>query len=163
MILLHTASAILAILSGLAILMLRKGTTKHRRIGKVYVTSIVAMCFLSWFIRKINDGAFSIFHLISIQTLLFVTAGLAFLRLRASTRHWYVWRLRFMLYSYVTLVVTGITQAFEYLPFTSDLANAVVFIQVPAVLGWFLIEFRGVPEWRTQIGTHPDISVKASR
>jgi hypothetical protein len=61
--------------------------------------SIVSMSILSWFIREINDGAFSIFHLISIQTLLFIAAGLAFLFLRRSIRHWYVWHLRFMLYS----------------------------------------------------------------
>ncbi len=121
------------------------------------------MSILSWFIREINDGAFSIFHLISIQTLLFIAAGLAFLFLRRSIRHWYVWHLRFMLYSYVTLIVTGIAQAFEYLPFTNDVVTAVVFLQIPAVVGWFLIEFRGIPRWRAQFGSHPDLSLKASR
>lgn len=163
MTLMHTAAAILAILSGLAILMLRKGTARHRLIGKVYVASIVSMSILSWFIREINDGAFSIFHLISIQTLLLVAAGLACLRWRASLAQWYVWHLRFMLYSYVTLIVTGIAQAFEYLPFTSDVVNAVVFLQIPAVVGWRLIEFRGIPRWRAQFGSHPDITLKDSR
>jgi hypothetical protein len=125
--------------------------------------SIVSMSILSWFIREINDGAFSIFHLISIQTLLFIAVGLAFLFLGRPIRHWYVWHLRFMLYSYVTLIVTGIAQALEYLPFTSDVVNAVVFLQIPAVVGWFLIEFRGTPRWRAQFGSHPDLTSKVSR
>ena len=90
MIMLHTTAAILAILSGLVILPLRKGTTAHRMIGRVYMFSIVSMCVLSFFIREINNGGFSIFHLITIQTLVFAAAGLVFLFLCSSVEYWYV-------------------------------------------------------------------------
>lgn len=148
MIVAHTATAVIAILCGLLIVLLRKGSSTHRTIGRVYTVSILAMVILSVPIRQVNDGAFSIFHLISIQTAILVAAGLSMLVLRARIRQWYVWHARFMLYSYVTLLVTGIAQAFEYLPFTSDVLNAIMFIQVPAIAGWVLIEFVGMPRWR---------------
>ncbi|CAN5628743.1 hypothetical protein BH24ACT22_BH24ACT22_13860 [soil metagenome] len=152
MVIIHTGAAIFAILCGILVLILEKGTSTHKMIGKIYATAILTLCVFSIFIQEINGG-FSIFHLISIQTTVFVIAGLCALLLRNKLEHWYVWHLRFMLYSYVTLVVTGIAQAFEYLPFESGLLNAVVFIQAPAFVGWALIEFRGVPRWRGQFGS----------
>ncbi len=107
------------------------------------------LCASSAFINEINGG-FSFFHLITVQTVALVTAGLVALALRNRLTHWYAWHLRFMLYSYVTLIVTGIARAFEYLPFESDVVNAVVFVQAPALAGWALIEFRGVPRWRNR-------------
>lgn len=157
MIVLHTGFAIGAIFCGLFVLSLEKGTATHRMIGKIYVAAIVALCVLSFFIREI-DGGLSIFHLISVQTLVFVVAGLIPLFLRNRLEHWYVWHLRFMLYSYVTLIVTGIAQGFEYLPFENGLLNAIIFIQAPAFIGWTLIEFRGVPRWRKQFGSLPTIT-----
>ena len=154
MIFFHTGAAILAILCGLLVLLLEKGTATHKMIGKIYATVILALCTFSVFIHEINGG-FSIFHLISIQATVFVVAGLVPLFLRDRLEYWYVWHLRFMLYSYVTLVVTGVAQAFEYLPLESDLLNAVVFLQAPALIGWALIEFRGVPRWREQLGPLP--------
>ena len=151
---LHTVTAVTAILCGVPILYLRKGSISHRRIGRVYVAAILAMCLLSVFIRDLRDGSFSVFHVITMQTVAFLTAGVVSLTLRNRIGSWFVWHARFMLYSYVTLIVTGIAQAFEYLPFDSDLANAIVFIQLPAVLGWILVEFRGLPAWRKALGPH---------
>lgn len=144
----HTATAAVAMLCGLLIVVFAKGTATHRTVGRVYVTSILAMVAISFAIRDINEGRFSVFHAISVQTLLLVAAGLTALIFRSRLRDWYVWHARFMLYSYVTLIVTGIAQAFEYLPFNSDVVNAIIFIQVPAVAGWALIEFAGMPRWR---------------
>lgn len=149
-VILHTAAAVLALCSGLLVLSLRKGTIAHRRTGKIYVAAILVLCASSAFIHEIN-GELSIFHLITVQTLAFVGAGLVALVLRDRLEHWYVWHLRFMLYSYVTLIVTGIAQAFEHLPLGTDLLNAIVFIQAPAVIGWALIEFRGLPHWRRTV------------
>lgn len=147
MIAMHTVAAVVAILCGLVVVFRPKGSALHKRVGKVYTVSIIAMIILSAFIREINHDQFSIFHLISIQTFLFVAAGMLSQIFRDRIRHWYLWHARFMLYSYVTLIVTGIAQAFEYLPF-SDIVNAIVFIQCPALVGWALVEFVGMPRWR---------------
>lgn len=144
----HTVAAVVAIACGIFILVLQKGTHRHRMLGRIYVVSILVMVILSFFIRHIRIDQFSIFHLISIQVTSFVAVGLGALVLRSRIRTWYVWHARFMLYSYVTLIVTGTAQAFDYLPFGSDILNAVVFVQVPAVAGWVLIEFVGMPGWR---------------
>ena len=161
MIVFHTGAAILAILCGLLVLCLEKGTATHKMVGKIYAAAILALCVFSVFIHEINGG-FSIFHLISVQATFFVVAGLVPLFLRGKVAYWYVWHLRFMLYSYVTLVVTGIAQAFEYLPFESDALNAVVFLQVPGLVGWALIEWRGVPRWRKRFGSLSASSVDAN-
>jgi hypothetical protein len=52
-----------------------------------------------------------------------------------------------MLYSYITLVCTGIAQGIEYLPFESKALNVILFVQLPAFAGWYLTEFWVAPKW----------------
>ena len=147
----HTLTASFAILFGAVVVILSKGTYRHRLAGRGFVATILAMVLLSFPIREINEGSFSVFHLISIQTTCLVVAGVTALALRSRIEQWVVWHARFMLYALITLVVTGTAQAFEWLPFESDLLNALVFLQLPAVLGWALVEFVGLPRWRAQL------------
>lgn len=72
----HTVAAVVAIACGIFILVLRKGTQRHRMLGRIYVVSILVMVILSFFIRQIRIDQFSIFHLISIQVTVFVAVGL---------------------------------------------------------------------------------------
>ena len=59
---------------------------------------------------------------------------------RTRVKRWRVWHARLMLYSFITLACTGIAQGLDYLPFSRPMA-VVLFVQLPAILGWYLTEF----------------------
>ncbi len=67
----HVYAALLAFVVGALVLWRRKGTTNHKRWGKVWVTLMVITAFTSFFINEIRLlGPFSPIHLISLGTLI---------------------------------------------------------------------------------------------
>lgn len=141
----HVGASLVALVAGLLIIVLEKGTRIHRIIGKVYAGSIYVLCGVSFFIFEVT-GTFSFFHVVSVQNILLVSAGLGAIAFRSRVPDWPIWHLRFMLYSYLALVGTGTLQFVEFLPFRAVALNVVVFIVVPLVVGFFWIE-RSIPRW----------------
>jgi len=67
----HVYAALLAFVVGALVLWRRKGTTNHKRWGKVWVALMVITAFTSFFINEIRLlGPFSPIHLISLGTLI---------------------------------------------------------------------------------------------
>jgi uncharacterized membrane protein len=150
----HVAASIAAIVAGFGVLMAAKGTERHRALGTIYIIATYMLCGSSFFIFHFS-GRLSAFHIVSVQNALLVTAGVAlprYLRRRVGT--WYVWHLRFMTYSYVALIVTGVDQFFVFLPFTPAV-RAAVFLVLPMLIGWTWIERLTVPAWRRAFTPRP--------
>ena len=67
----HVYAALLAFVLGALVLWRRKGTTNHKRWGKVWVALMVITAFTSFFINEIRLlGPFSPIHLISLGTMI---------------------------------------------------------------------------------------------
>ena len=64
---LHVVAALAALLAGIAVMALRKGTPMHRRIGWVFVPAMAVVALSSLFIMR--DGHFSAIHLLTLLTL----------------------------------------------------------------------------------------------
>ena len=64
---------LLAVITALAltpvVLWRRRGDLRHRRIGYVWVTAMALTALASLSIRELNNGAFSLIHLLSVYTL----------------------------------------------------------------------------------------------
>lgn len=63
---LHVAAALTALAAGGVVLVLRKGTARHRRIGWVFVAAMALTAASSAFITR--NGQFSTIHLLSLLT-----------------------------------------------------------------------------------------------
>jgi uncharacterized membrane protein len=132
---LHIAASIAALISGFAVLRATKGTSRHRLLGFLYVGSMFTLCVASFFVHR-TSGHFSIFHYVSIQNLLLITAGLAMPRyFKRRSFDWRLWHLRLMVYSYISLVGTGLLQFFNYLPL-SETPRFIIFIGMPLAASW---------------------------
>ncbi len=141
MISLHIYTSILAIVSGLIVLLSTKGTLVHLIVGRIYALAMVTLAVASFGIYEVT-GSFYIFHAISIQSLIFVIAAVVIARfMRTTLSNWQAWHGRFMVYSYITLIVTGTAQFFDRLPIANTTLRALVFLTLPAVLGWAYFEF----------------------
>nr|AAK56318.1 hypothetical protein [bacterium] len=132
---LHIVASIAALISGFAVLRATKGTSRHRLLGFIYVTSMYTLCIASFFVHRFS-GHFSIFHYVSIQNILLITAGLAMPRyFRRRSFDWQLWHLRLMIYSYISLVGTGLLQFFNYLPL-SEAPRFIFFFAIPLAASW---------------------------
>lgn len=120
----HTATALVALASGAAVLLATKGTTNHRRLGWVYVASMLALNVTALFIFRLFGG-FGPFHvaaMASLVTVLFGTVAAvrarryrlgrdAVARARAIEHH-YAW----MSWSYVGLLAATVSEIATRLP-----------------------------------------------
>ena len=123
----------------------------HRLVGITYVGATI-LCCLSSFAIYPSTGKLTPFHAIAVQNLLLVGAGVGLSRfLRHRVRDWYVWHLRLMTYSYVSLVATGLRFTMPVLP-QSRLVPAVIFSVLPLAC-WLYVERRMVPFWRQRFGS----------
>jgi len=103
---LHLATALVALLVGLAILARTKGTAAHKALGRVWVGAIAVTALVSFAIR--GDGDFSWIHALSVWSLISIAMGIAAIR-RGNVRGHRVW----MLSLYAGTAVAG---AFTLLP-----------------------------------------------
>ena len=74
----HVVAALTSVLLGAHQVWRRpKGDARHRVLGRVWVVLILWTAVSSFWIRHINDGAFSWLHVLSVVTLVTVTLGVA--------------------------------------------------------------------------------------
>ena len=100
-ILAHIVTAGGALALGGATLMLRKGTPLHKLFGRLWVVLMLVTALISFGIRR--DGDFSPIHILSVITLVGVTASVAAARYGRIRAH-----RRGMLAAYLGLVIAGI-------------------------------------------------------
>ena len=101
---LHAMVAMAAIIIGGLQLSLKKGTSLHKFMGRVWVGLMLIVSFTSFFIHELNlFGKYSPIHLLSIWTIIAVVLGVYFARIGNIKRHKI-----FMVYTYwLALVLTG--------------------------------------------------------
>ncbi len=112
---LHVASAVLALLAGLAVLRNTKGTRRHRRLGHIYVVAMVTVNITALSIFRLS-GAFGPFHVAAVVSLTGTLIGIAAARFRWPTDGWLDFHYHFMGWSYVGLVAAAVSELAVRLP-----------------------------------------------
>lgn len=83
----HVTGAVTALLVGLVILAQRKGGTRHRTLGWIWVIAMALTAISSIFIPASEEARFSWIHGLSTWVLLATPIGLAAIRFRNVRRH----------------------------------------------------------------------------
>ena len=101
----HILAAFFAIAGGGVQFFLPKGTSVHKLVGRLWVSSMAVVALSSFFIHEIRlFGLFSPIHLLSVMTLCFLYLGVRAARAGQIVRH-----RKIMTYSYVlALIITGL-------------------------------------------------------
>jgi len=145
----HLLMALIAIVSGTMVIVMRKGSKTHKRIGYVYVANMVGLNVSALFIYDLF-GYFAIFHYGAVFSLLTVTAGMVptFKRKKG----WLDRHLSFMYWSLVGLYAAFASETLVRVPNSPffgmvGVASAVIF-----ALGWIgFIRLR--KRWARQISS----------
>lgn len=95
----HFVTAVLAMITGSIVLLNKKGTIFHKRIGYIYVTSMLLLNVSSFFIMSF--GSFSLFHFFAIVSLVSVFGGM--LPTIKKGKNWFGYHFYFMNWSVVGL------------------------------------------------------------
>lgn len=175
MIVFHTITGLLSLLSGLGILLLPKATRQHKLIGKIYVVSMYSLCLSSFAIQDTTPyfRGLGAFHLIAAIGTVYLTIGMIPLLFRSRMRNW--WGIHFycMLWSYVGLIMALNSHFFRPVLFffvenfdlsrrAASLVSMAVLWGVPLVIGNIIIN-RKMPIFRKQFGfgnAAPDKSLR---
>lgn len=105
----HTAAAVVALVAGAVVLLRRKGTRSHRRVGWTYVASMVTLNVTALLIYRLF-GTFGPFHVAALASLATLAAGVVAVARRRPARngveHHYFW----MAYPDLGLVAAGVAE-----------------------------------------------------
>jgi len=127
----HIILGFLSLISGSVVMVRKKGTRKHRMIGRLYVISMLSLNLTSFGIYKLYNG-WGFFHWMAIASLIPLLAGFVAIFYRNIRAHYY-----FMCWSYIGLLCATISEIFVHVPLAILLLNEISYIDT--VLMLFLI------------------------
>ena len=99
----HIAAAVVAAILGAFILATRKGTPRHKALGRVAVVLMALVAAHSFAVRELNDGAFSGIHILSAVTLTALPYAIWQIRRRNIGAH-----KRTMIFVFIGFITAGI-------------------------------------------------------
>lgn len=143
----HLFTAILALIFGTMILLMKKGTRRHKITGYGYVISMTLMLITSFMIYRLFNG-FGIFHIFSVLATLTIAGGMvpAILRKPAD---WFSLHFNFMYWSVIGLYAAFVSEVMTRVPetpFFGMMGIAMFFVFGLGYWGWF----RNKGKWSEQ-------------
>jgi uncharacterized membrane protein len=111
----HIGSAISALILGLGVVLVRKGTRLHKKLGYAYFFNMLGLNISALLIYQLT-GHFGPFHSAALASLLTLTAGFVPAYLRLPRGRWLDLHYEFMNWSYVGLIAAGASEAATRIP-----------------------------------------------
>ena len=153
--LVHALIGVAALLLGLAVVLRRKGTRTHRRIGQAYVVSMLLLNVTALMIYDLF-GRFGPFHVAAAISLATIGAGFAPVYLRRPQTDWMSVHAMFMGWSYVGLVAAFISEIATHMPGVS-FGPGVAVATVLAVTGGAILIHTQVPKIVSTLTSRADL------
>jgi len=100
--LIHFIVSMLSVVFGTAILLMKKGTKRHKQIGYAYVFSMLGVIITSFLMYRLF-GKFGIFHVAALVSAVTLSLGMIPAILRKPVKTWFSLHLSFMYWSVIGL------------------------------------------------------------
>jgi uncharacterized membrane protein len=138
----HVCLGFSSIISGLIVLLMQKGTGKHRLVGRVYVLSMLGLNLTAFGIYKLYDG-WGFFHWMAVASLVPLMAGYCAILYKKIVAHYY-----FMSWSYIGLLCATISELFVHVPMAVWLLDEVQHIDTIFICCLIGAGFYLLPKYR---------------
>ena len=102
----HLLSSIFALIFGTMVLMMKKGTKRHKQIGYAYVVNMAILMITAFSIYRLFGG-WGIFHYTTVVSLLTIALGMIPVWTKKPTNKW-----KFLHFSFMYWSVMGLYAAF---------------------------------------------------
>jgi uncharacterized membrane protein len=99
----HLFAAVPALLVGGATLGMKKGTRRHKAVGRIWVALMLVTAISSFWIQSLNPGHYSWIHLLAIWTVFAVVMAVVAIRWRRNWPSHMGW----MIGTYAGLLIAG--------------------------------------------------------
>ncbi len=119
----HLLAALIALIFGTLVLASRKGTARHKKLGYIYVVSMVALNVTSYLIYNLF-GKWGAFHYAAVVSTFTLLAGFIPVVTQKPRNSWVYLHISFMYYSVIGL----------YAAFASE-----VLVRIPGVGFWWVV------------------------
>ncbi len=149
--LIHLIAGILALILGLAVLLMQKGTQAHRRVGYAYALSMAVLIISSFGIYRLF-GRFGVFHVFSLVSTFSLVAGLLpmFRKIRKPSH--YETHFKRMYFSVVGLYAAFAAESFSRVSRFGNFWQAVAWGCVLVFVTCFVVFIRMKPIWSARFG-----------
>ncbi len=153
--LIHLISSIIALVTGLLVLTTTKGTIRHKKIGYIYVVSMVVLNLTAFMIYRLF-GKFAIFHWFAVLSSLTLIAGMYPILIKKGKNYIFI-HFNYMYWSVVGLYCAFCAEILTRIPFILDLPNTIglfatltgVSILIVMVIAIFIFA-KMKPKWKKQ-------------
>jgi uncharacterized membrane protein len=137
----HASFGLAALVLGAGVLVLRKGTALHRRIGQIYAAAMLLLNATALAIYELFGG-FGVFHVLALVSLATLAAGVLPVWLRRPREGWLEVHARCMSWSYLGLLAAFFGEIGARVPGVDFAAGVIVPGTIVMVTGAVLIRTR---------------------
>ena len=149
--LIHLISGIIALIFGGLVIVLRKGTILHKRIGYIYVISMIILIVTSFGIYRLF-GKFGLFHYLSLVSTFSLVAGMLPMLKKNRTSKDYETHFKRMYWSVVGLYAAFAAESFVRIPKFGGFWSAVAWSFVLIFIICFITFIKMKPVWSKKFG-----------
>lgn len=149
--LVHLISGIIALFFGGLVIILKKGTLLHKRIGYIYAISMAILIITSFGIYRLF-GKFGLFHYLSIVSTFSLAAGMIPMFKKVRTPKDYETHFKRMYWSVVGLYAAFAAESFVRIPKFGGFWSAVAWSFVLVFLICFITFIKMRPKWSKKFG-----------
>lgn len=147
----HLISGLFALVFGGGVLILKKGTTLHKRVGYLYVASMVVMIATSFGIYRLF-GKFGVFHFLSLISTFSLLAGMLPMLKKVRTPQDLETHFKRMYWSVVGLYAAFAAESFVRIPKFGSFWAAVAWSFVGVFIICFIAFIKMRPVWSNKFG-----------
>ena len=149
--LVHLISGVLSLIFGGLVIVMKKGTTIHKRVGYIYVLNMTVMIISSFGIYRLF-GKFGVFHYLSLVSTFSLVAGMLPMFKQVRTPQDYETHFKRMYWSVVGLYAAFAAESFVRIPKFGGFWAAVAWSFVLVFIVCFITFIKMRPVWSKKFG-----------
>ena len=148
--LIHLISSLFALLFGAMVLIMKKGTKRHKQIGYAYVVSMAILLTTAFMIYRLFNG-WGIFHYATIASLVTTALGMIPVWTKKPTNTWKFRHFSFMYCSVIGLYAAFASEVLTRIPDTTFFGMVGIATGIIMILGGVIFS-RNKPKWIKMFG-----------
>ena len=148
--LIHLISSLFALIFGAIVLIMNKGTKKHKQIGYAYVVSMAVLLTTSFMIYRLFNG-WGIFHYATIASLVTTALGMIPIWTKKPTNTWEFRHFSFMYWSVIGLYAAFASEVLTRIPETPFFGMVGIATGIIMILGGVFFS-RNKTKWVKKFG-----------
>ncbi len=137
--LVHLISSICALIAGTLVLIMRKGSKRHKQFGYVYVISMAILFVTAFMIYRLFKG-WGIFHYATVFSLTTVLLGMIPIWTKKPANKWKSFHFRFMYWSVVGLYAAFAAEVLTRIPETPFFGMVGIATGIITIAGYLFFE-----------------------